>query len=276
MPTKATIRTAARPSIVDHPPVAPAPVHGLIEGEQEEDEAAGEGRHPGVVDPLLRELLRLVDVAPGHEHREGGDRDVDDEDPAPVERLGEGAAEQRADGVADAGDAEDQPAGEAGLRFRQRRERHPEDRRPHQRAADAHADPGADQDAEVGRCRTDRREGGEQDRADEEDAAAAEHVGDPPARDDRHPEHQRVGVDDPLDAADVGVEVALDRGQGDVQRGEVVGDHEDAEPHRDERHHRPRLDRVGVLPGHVLVRLRHGSSHLRHPIPLIGTRRRDL
>ena len=126
----------------DHPPVAPAPVDGLIEGEQEEDEAAGEGRHPGVVDPLLRELLRLVDVAPGHEHREGGDRDVDDEDPAPVERLGEGAAEQRADGVADAGDAEDQPAGQAGLRFRQRRERHAEDRRPHQRAADRPSRPG--------------------------------------------------------------------------------------------------------------------------------------
>ena len=49
------------------------------------------------------------------------------------------------------------------------------------------------------------------------------------------PNDERVAVDHPLDGVDVGVEVLLDRGQRDAQRGEVVGDDEHREAHRDER-----------------------------------------
>ena len=55
--------------------------------------------------------------------------------------------------------------------------------------------------AQQGEQREDRR-------SREEDPATAEHVGQPPAGDDQHPEDQRVGVDHPLDRRDVGVVVA--------------------------------------------------------------------
>src|SRR3954470_22505340 len=59
----------------------------------------------------------------------------------------------------------------------------------------------------------------------------------PAARHDQHPEDERVGVDHPLDGGDRAVEGLLDRGQRNVQRGEVLGEDEDAEPHRDQREH---------------------------------------
>jgi hypothetical protein len=63
-------------------------------------------------------------------------------------------------------------------------------------------------------CQRHRRE----DRgADEEDPAAPEHVGEPAAGDQDHAEGERVGVDRPLDGADVGVEVLLDLRDRDVR-----------------------------------------------------------
>src|SRR5439155_17352754 len=55
-----------------------------------------------------------------------------------------------------------------------------------------------------------------------------------------------IGVDHPLGGPDVDVEVVLDRRQGDVERREVVGDDDDAESHRHQRHHRPRGEAVAV------------------------------
>jgi hypothetical protein len=195
-------------------------------------------------------LLGLVDLAPGHEHRDRRHRDVEGEDRAPVEELGEDAADQRPDRVADSSDAEDQATRQPRLRLRQRGKRHPQDRWPHQGPANAHADPGPDQHPEAWSDRSEQRECREQDRADEEDPATAEHVGEPAAGDDRHPEHERVGVDHPLGAADVSVELAFDVGQGDVERGEVVGDHEHAEAHGDQGHQRPWRDLLLLGGGH--------------------------
>ena len=65
-------------------------------------------------------------------------------------------------------------------------------------------------------------------------------IGEAAAGDEHHPVGERVGVDRPLDRADVDVEVLFDRRQGDVERGEIVGDDEHAKPHREEGHVRPR------------------------------------
>ncbi|HWM55384.1 MAG TPA: hypothetical protein VNO20_08355 [Solirubrobacterales bacterium] len=78
------------------------------------------------------------------------------------------------------------------------------------------------------------RHRGEDRGAEEEGVAATEHVGQPAAGDDHHPEGERVGVDHPLDRVDVGVEIALHRRQGDVDRREVVGDDDDRESHREQ------------------------------------------
>ena len=209
-------------------------------------------------------LAGLMDLEVGDDDRERRDRDVEHEDPAPAQ-LAERAADQRADGIAEPGDAEDQRAREARPRCRESGEGHAEDRRPHHRAADRHPDTATDQRLDVRRRSAERGERGEQGGADEEHAAATEHVGEPPAGDDRHPEHQRIGVDHPLGGVDVGVEVLLDRGDRDVQRGEVVRDHQHAEPHRDERHHRPRRQAVvGRSPRGGALSVRHrGGLYLR-------------
>ncbi len=220
--------------------VGPAPVDRLVEAEQQGDQAAGDGGDPQVVDLPLAGLDRgLVDELRGGERREGGDRQVEVEDGPPAELVGEDAADQRTEGVAEPGDPENQPARKRRALGGQGGERHAEDRRPHQGPADAHPDPGADQEGGVRSDRPQQREAGEDRRADEEDLAPAEHVGQPPAGDQAHPEDERVGVDRPLDRADVDVEVLLHRRQGDVERREVVGDHEHAEPHREQRKERP-------------------------------------
>ena len=77
-------------------------------------------------------------------------------------------------------------------------------------------------------------ENGEEAGTDHEDALAPEEVGEAAAGDDQHAEHQGVTVDDPLGRGQRGVEVTLDLGDRDAQRGEVVGDHEHAQRHRHE------------------------------------------
>ncbi len=191
--------------------------------------------NPGVVDPPLARLRLLdVDQHVGDEHREDRDRDVEEEDPAPAEGVGEDAADQRSDGVAEAGGAEDDPAGQARFLFRQDREGHAEDRRPHQRPADPHQGAAGDQPGLRLGGAAERRHRSEDRGAEEEGVAASEHVGEATAGDDHHPEGQRVGVDHPLDRVDVGVEVLLHRRQGDVDRREVVGDHHHRDAHRGE------------------------------------------
>ena len=134
----------------DHAGVAEAPVGGLVEGEQHQQQAGRQRDDARVVDPLgLHLRTRLMDLEPGDEDREGRDRDVEEEDPAPAQRVGEHPAEQRAHRVADTRGAEDQPSRQPGLGLRQRRVGHAEDRRPHQRAADPHAHPGGDQPRRV-------------------------------------------------------------------------------------------------------------------------------
>jgi hypothetical protein len=78
-----------------------------------------------------RRLLHVHEPV-GDADREERDRHVEEEDPAPAQLLGEGAAEERADGVAEPGGADDDPAGEARLLFGQQLVGH----------ADAHCEEG--------------------------------------------------------------------------------------------------------------------------------------
>ena len=144
-------------------------------------------------------------------------------------------ADQGSRGVADPGGAEDEPAGQPGPILRQRRIGHAEDRGPHQRPADAHQHSHRDQlGLGLGRA-TERREGREDRGPDEERATAPKQVCEAAAGDDQDAEGERVGVDDPLGRRHVGLEVVLDLGDRDVDRREIVRDHEDRDTHRDQR-----------------------------------------
>ena len=119
--------------------VGPAAVRPLVEGEEQRQDADRERGDAGIVDPLPGAVrLVLADDPEGDQHGEGRDRQVEEEDPAPADRVGEDAADQRPDRVADAGRAEDDAAGQSGPRRGEERIGHAEDRRPHHRAADAH------------------------------------------------------------------------------------------------------------------------------------------
>ena len=79
-------------------------VGALVEREEKREDAGREDGDAAVVDLALA-ALRLVsgDHPPGDEDAERGDRQIEEEDPAPAQAVGQHAAEQRADGIAEAG-----------------------------------------------------------------------------------------------------------------------------------------------------------------------------
>ena len=253
--------------------IGPAVVGALVEGEKQGEEADRERDDTGIVEALAgRGRLVVVDHPPRHQNGERGDRQVEEEDPAPARAVGQGAADERADGVAEAGGAEDQPAGEPGTLLGKDRVGHAEDRRPHHRAADAHQRARGEQHGDVRRDPADEREDGEDHRPEEEDPSPAEHVGETSAGDDEDAEDEGIAVDDPLDRGDVGVELALDRRKSDRKGGEVVGDDEDREAHRHQAEHGGAFESRGCrhrLPSVSAViaggRRPAGSRSLSHP-----------
>src|SRR5258708_3335876 len=87
-----------------------------VEGEEDCDGPNREDRHAAVVDGAYDVVAAaLLHVAADHVHREGRNREVHEEDPAPAEHVGEESTEQRADRVPESGYAEEQPPCDAGL-----------------------------------------------------------------------------------------------------------------------------------------------------------------
>ena len=88
--------------------------------------------------------------------------------------------------------------------------------------------------------RVDERGEREDRQAGDEQAPAAEQVGRTTAEQQEAAEHERVGVDDPLEVLVGEAQIRLDRRQGDVHDRRVEDDHELREAHDDE--HEPRAD----------------------------------
>jgi hypothetical protein len=185
--------------------------------------------------PVGHHAARLGDVAQRGERGADPDGDVDDEDPRPAEDVGQDAAEEQAEGAAGAGDrAPDAhragaiPAlGEGGGDDRQRRG-------GDQGGAEAlHAARDDQHLTRVGESVGGRRRAEERD-ADQEQLAAADEVGGAAAEEQETTEHQRVGVDDPLQLLGGQVQVLLDRRQGDIDDRRVEHDHELGEADDDE------------------------------------------
>ena len=131
--------------------------------------------------------------------------------------------------------------------------------RQHRRRADALQDASSDQDLGAGRHAAGKRRQREERKAAEIDLAGSEAVTKEARGQQERGEHQGVGVDDPLQAGDPGLQARADARQGDVDDGDVELDEREAEARRQRRpmHRRALVHRRGL--GGIRLR-RHGWS----------------
>ena len=215
--------------------IAPAVFVRLDQAVRQREQRDRRCHESGQVEPLLGRVPRLVDEDPRREDAEDSDRDVDVEDPAPVDVLGDRAADERAERERHRGyagpDSDRSPAlprWERGGDDRQRR-------RVHQRCAHTLHDARADQHAGAVREPAEERRRGEDHEPGDEDAPAAEHVGELAAGEEQHSERQGVAVDDPFELGDRDAEIRTNRRQRDVHDRVVQHDHEQAERDGEQR-----------------------------------------
>ena len=191
-------------------------------------------RSPRTRVPRRAGLLRHA-MGEDSDQRERGDGGLQQEDGSPVEELGEQAPERRADhGSGDTG-AGPQPAtcGSRSVQRGEHRQRGPEhERRPGALQAPGEHEPGRlVRDACAERCECECREA----RDDEQPRIRPTSEGSQQEPADAHDE--RVGGDDPRDADDRGVELAVDLGECEHD------DRRIGERERDRHHERDRPDR---------------------------------
>ncbi len=216
----------------DYLRVAPAYGARPDQAPGERDRADGYHRHAWQVEPGGRPaaLRQPRDRKPGSGQ---ADRDVEPEDPVPVQALHHGTTDQRAAGDGQAADgAPDADRGGAPL-GRECGGQDGQAQRGNQRGAQALDGPRADQQAGVRRQRACRRRGGEQEQTGDVHAAAAEPVAERRGRDDSRGEGQRVGVDSPLQRRDAAAEAGVDGRQRRYHHERVESCHE--EGHRRQR-----------------------------------------
>lgn len=206
--------------------VAPA---GLGEAEAVDERAESEGHEqcaPHVVAVVAARLARgeeqrAADQADRHEE------EVDQQAPAPVEELGQEAAEHEADGGARTRDRAEY--GEGGVALlaggEQRRQQRERGRRQHGGEDALQAAAQDELPAGGGDAGIERGEA-EADHADHEGALAAPVVGDASAEQQQGAEGESVGGDDPLAQVVVHLEGDLRLRQGDVDDGAVEDDDE--------------------------------------------------
>ena len=173
-------------------------------------------------------VLRLRDEPHCGEEGEDPDRHVDEEDPAPRERLRERAAQHEPDGGAadgDRGPDSERPRTLLALGERRRDDR--ERRRRDERGAETLERAEADQLSRGRRDSVEQRGGGEDDESDEEEPLPSQKVARASAEQQEAGEDERVRVDHPLQARLVlEAERRLDVRQGDVHDRRVEDDHE--------------------------------------------------
>ena len=211
---------------------------------------------PDGVDPPRARGLGLRDEAPRERGRDQSDRHVHPEDRAPAARVDQRAAEHRAHRQADTDhscpDADRLCAlARVGEGVADDRHRH----RVEHRAADGLHHAKDDQQlhgrGEAAQQRAER----EQHQPELEDARASEAVGHRAREHQQAGEHQRVGVDRPLQLRDRRVQFAADRGQRDVHDRVV-------EPDDEQAHAADREDQVAAAVG--------GRRRLSSPITRAG------
>ena len=201
------------------------------------DEANGDEARADEVERRASVGLAVVAAPCQREHdRDRRERHVDQEDPAPRDRLHDDAAERRPAHRREA--REGRP--EADRAARLARPRHPEQRQARRRehgAADSLQGTAADQHALARRERGEQRRQREEDDADDERATEADAVADRAADEVEGRERERVGQVDPLLTAEAEPEVLLHPRQRHDHDRRVEERERRAERRREQRQH---------------------------------------
>ncbi len=263
----ATSRPTPASSGPQHPGRRPAHALAAADDAEHQRTQPGDGQqHAGDVQPARRRVAGLRHQGHAAQGAHRGHREAQQEHRAPPVVLEHQAAGQRSAGDADAGrpgpDA-DRPAALAG---REHVGDDGEGRRLHRRAAHAHQrTPG---DELLGRAgeRGQHRAQGEDAQPDEQRPAPADAVTDDAPAEQQPGEHQDVGVDGPLQLALGGREVALQRGQGDVEHRVAHDHHEQADDHGGEHPPASPVPRGSCL-GHPRSTKSAKASRLRSDSP---------
>ncbi len=202
------------------------PIVGADEPVHQRHHAERRGQRAGEVE-VAGVPLGLLDVAGREERDDEGDRDVDEEDPAPVEPLDEHAAGDQADRAAAGRDAGEDAEGPVAFRaFVEGRGDEGEGGRRGDRAADALEGTGGEElPFALGQSAEERGES-EEEHAEDEHAAAPEDVARAPSEEQEAAERERVGVDDPGQAGRGEVQRALDVRERDVHDRDVEDHHQ--------------------------------------------------
>ena len=181
-------RLARRPAVL-------VPVDDRVHGEHQR---GGHGDRARDVDAARRRHVRCRQQPQREDDHGDADRDVDEEDPVPVDRAGEDAAEQDADAAAAGGDEAEhahrlRAIGGLGEEVHHQRQRH---RRGNRAAQALHR---ARRDQKVLGVRETARSGREREERDagEEQTAMSEEVAEPAAEQQKAAEGEQVGVHDP-------------------------------------------------------------------------------
>ena len=183
----------------------------------------------------MRGVAGFVDEQVGRDDRDHANRHVDEEDPVPVDVLGDDAADKRADGEREGRDASPDANRRAAL-FR--RECDGNDREGcgiHHGRADTLNHTRGDQHRRARRQAAAERRQREDDETCDEDAATAEKVGEFAAGEHQRAERECVTGDNPLKRLDLQVQRLFDRRQRDVHDRVVEHDHEQSERDRPKR-----------------------------------------
>ncbi len=231
----------------------------------EQHQAAGEQHGSGDVGALAEpDPLAALDQSQRGDAGRDADREVDEEDPVPADRLCERAAHEQADRAAGHGD-ERVHADRLRLlpRLGEHRHDHPEDHGRGQRAADALHEASADQHPLALRQGAQQRRRGEHGEPDQEDAALADQVADPAGQQQQSAERDQVGVHHPREVGLREPQIVLDRGQRDVHDRRVEDDHQ----HPDAQHVQRQPAFAVGLNGHVFELLVFGIATTKTPDP---------
>ena len=206
-------------------------------GERHGDEPEARGREDGAAPVERRRIAAaaLVDVAPRQPGRRDGDRQVDEEDRAPSDRVDEPAAGERADRTRDGARRRPRADGPAARFAVERRADQRQAGRHQECGADPLGDTGGEQQLEARRQRAAERCQREDEHAGEEGASPAPAVAGDAAEQHQRAERQQVGVDQPGDRRAVRTEVVLDRRQADVDHRAVDEGEAGAEDRRRQR-----------------------------------------
>ena len=206
------------------PPVCGGTRHRVDQHHQ----TGGDGGSAGKVEVAVREVGTAL-LQQNRRQHDCGDAHgyVDEEDPGPAQVGRQDAPEQHAGGGAAAGRSAVDAQREVALTAlrecgHQQRERG----RSQQRPTEALHRPEGDQRALRPGEPAQERAHGEERKPEHEQPSATEEIRQTAAQEQRAPEEDGVGRDDPLEVGLREPEIRLDRGQGDVDDRDVENDHE--------------------------------------------------